>query len=210
MTTTMCVKAEKIFKTYHANLLKKFEERQPIPPHDIILPHAAVSFIKDDDVDLEANIEFLRITQKEFPSDVMLDEKLSPNQQNEIRLLLQGFLDTLSDLLGRTQCIEHTIRLVDDTPRIKQYPLPVHATDSIDAEIDNYAFAMHHKMTSSPYASPITVVIKKDKTIRLRIDFRKLNSITVFDAEPIPTLDELVSKLNGARYFTKCDLTKGY
>ncbi|KAK3720250.1 hypothetical protein RRG08_007872 [Elysia crispata] len=82
-------------KTYHANLLKKFEERQPFPLHDIILPHAAVSFIKDDDVDLEANIEFLRITQKEFPSDVMLDEKLSPNQQNEIRLLLQGFPDTL-------------------------------------------------------------------------------------------------------------------
>ena len=61
MITTMCVKSEKNFKTYHANLLKKFEERQPLPPH------AAVSFIKDDDVDLEANIEFLRITQKEFP-----------------------------------------------------------------------------------------------------------------------------------------------
>ena len=65
----------KNFKTDHANLLKKFEERQPIPPHDIILPHAAVSFIEDDDIDLEeANIEFLRITQKEFPIDVMLDE----------------------------------------------------------------------------------------------------------------------------------------
>ncbi|KAK3739914.1 hypothetical protein RRG08_006781 [Elysia crispata] len=53
----------KNFKTYHANLLKKFEERQPISPHDIILPHAVVSFIKDD-VDLEANIEILRITRK--------------------------------------------------------------------------------------------------------------------------------------------------
>ena len=52
--------------------------------------------------------------------------------------------------------------------------------------------------------------MKKDKTIRLCIDFRRLNRITVFDAEPIPTLDELVSKLNGARYFTKCDLTIGY
>ncbi|KAK3771623.1 hypothetical protein RRG08_047880 [Elysia crispata] len=93
----------KNFKTYHANLLMKFEERQPIPPDDIILPHAAVSFIKDDDVDLETSIEFHRITQKEFPLDVMLDEKLSPNQQNEIRLLLQGFPDTLSDLPGRTQ-----------------------------------------------------------------------------------------------------------
>ena len=79
MTTTMCVKSEKKLKVITQILLKKFEERQPIPPHDIILPDAAVSFIKyDDDIDLEANIEFLRITQNEFPSDVMLDEKLSP------------------------------------------------------------------------------------------------------------------------------------
>ena len=78
MTTTTFVKSE-YFKTYHANLLKKFEKRSPIPPHDIILPHAAVSCIKKVDIDSEANIEFLRITQKEFPSDVMMDDKLSPN-----------------------------------------------------------------------------------------------------------------------------------
>ncbi|GFN93473.1 retrovirus-related pol polyprotein from transposon opus [Plakobranchus ocellatus] len=38
--------------------------------------------------------------------------------------------------------------------------------------------------SNSPYASPITVVMKKDKTFRLCIDFRKLNSITIFDTEP--------------------------
>ena len=67
-----------------------------------------MSFIKDDDIDLETNIEFLRVTEKDFPSDVILDERLSPNEQNEIRLLLQGFPDTLSDLPGRAQRIEHT------------------------------------------------------------------------------------------------------
>ena len=157
----VCQVGKKYFKTYHANLLKQFEERQPIPPHDIILPHAAVSFIKDDDVDLKANIEFLCITRKEFPSDVMLNEKLSPNQQNEIRLLLQGFPDTLSDLPGRTQRIEHKIRLGDDTPfRIIQYPLPVHA---IDAEIDNILSSGIIRRSSSPYAPPITVVMKRIK-----------------------------------------------
>ena len=155
----------KNFKTYHANLLKKFEERQPIPPHDIILPHAVVSFIKDDDIDLEeANIEFLCITQRELPLDVMLDEKLSPNQQNEIRLLLQGFPDTFSDLPSRTQRIEHTIRLVDDTPfRIKQYPLVVHATDSIDAEIDKMLSSGIIRRSSSPYATPFMQLRKRIK-----------------------------------------------
>ncbi|GFR77903.1 polyprotein [Elysia marginata] len=64
--------------------------------------------------------------------------------------------------------------------------------------------------SSSPYASPITVVKKKDSTIRLCIDFRRLNSITEFDAEPIPTLEELLTKMQGARFISKLDLTKGY
>ena len=175
------------------------------------MPHAAVSFIKEDNDESESNIEFLRVSQKEFPSDVWVDDKLSPNQQNEVTDLLQGFSETLSDLPGRTRCIEHKIRVVDDTPfRIRQYPLPVHATDAVDTEVDNMLASGIIKRSSSPYASPITVVMKKDNTIRLCIDFRKLNSITVFDAEPIPTLEELLSRLKGAKYFTKCDLTKGY
>ncbi|GFO35989.1 Pol polyprotein [Plakobranchus ocellatus] len=64
--------------------------------------------------------------------------------------------------------------------------------------------------STSPYASPITVVMKKDGTIRLCLDFRKLNKIIIFDAEPIPTLDELLGKMKGAKFFIKCDLTKGY
>ena len=125
----------KKLKTYHANLLKKFEERQPLPPHDTILPHAAVSFIKEDNDESESNIEFLRVSQKEFPSDVRVDDKLSPNQQNEVTDLLQGFSETLSDLPGRTRCIEHKIRVVDDTPfRIRQYPLPVHFKEALISE----------------------------------------------------------------------------
>ena len=46
----------KKLKTYHANLLKKFEERQPLPPHATILPHAAVSFIKEDNDDLKKHL----------------------------------------------------------------------------------------------------------------------------------------------------------
>ena len=93
---------------------------------------------------------------------------------------------------------------MDDTPfRIRQYPLPVHATDAVDTEVDNMLASGIIRRSSSPYASPITVVMKKDNTIRLCIDFRKLNSITVFDAEPIPTLEELLSKLKGAQILHK-------
>ncbi|GFO40220.1 retrovirus-related pol polyprotein from transposon 17.6 [Plakobranchus ocellatus] len=64
--------------------------------------------------------------------------------------------------------------------------------------------------SSSPYSIPINIVNKKNNEIRLCIDFRKLNSITAFDCQSIPTLDELLNKLNSATYFAKLDLTKRY
>ena len=55
--------------------------------------------------------------------------------------------------------------------------------------------------TNSAYASPIILVKKKDGTYRFCTDYRKLNQIVVYDAEPIPNIDELLSKLSGANFF---------
>ncbi|GFO36666.1 polyprotein [Plakobranchus ocellatus] len=64
--------------------------------------------------------------------------------------------------------------------------------------------------STSPYCSPITVVNKPDGSIRLCIDFRKLNSITEFDNESIPQLEEIMTRVHKAKYFSKLDMTKGY
>ena len=62
------------------------------------------------------------------------------------------------------------------------------------------------KESSLPYASPVVVVKKKDNTNRVRVDYRRLNKLTVFDPEPMPTAEHLFQKLNGDKYFTR----KGY
>ena len=64
--------------------------------------------------------------------------------------------------------------------------------------------------SESPYSSPIVTVKKKDGSIRVCIDFRKLNNLTVFDAEPIPNQDELMIQLSRAKFATRVDLAKGY
>ena len=128
-------------------------------------------------------LEFVNLKQKEFPGHVNVDPELSQTQQQQIREVLRHYPETLSDLPGKTHVVEHKIRLTSDTPfRIKQYPIPVHAIDAVNQEIDNMLKAGIIRPSTSPYASPITVVMKRDKTIRLCIDFRKLNSITIFDA----------------------------
>jgi len=53
-------------------------------------------------------------------------------------------------------------------------------------------------------------VKKPDGNTRVCIDYRKLNSVTIFDPEPMPTAEEIFAKLAGDRFFSKFDLSKRY
>ena len=64
--------------------------------------------------------------------------------------------------------------------------------------------------SESPYCSPVLIVKKKDNTNRFCIDFCTLNKVTVFDAEPMPNMVEIFTKIAGHKYISKLDLTKGY
>ncbi|GBG80917.1 hypothetical protein CBR_g31473 [Chara braunii] len=64
--------------------------------------------------------------------------------------------------------------------------------------------------SSSPYGAPVLFVWKKNKDLRLCIDYRKLNAQTVKNARPLPRIDDLLERLFGAKYFSKLDLKSGY
>ena len=58
--------------------------------------------------------------------------------------------------------------------------------------------------------TPIVLVKKKDGTIRLCVDYRKLNDSTVKDSFPIPKIEALIAELTQARVFSTLDLASGY
>ena len=66
------------------------------------------------------------------------------------------------------------------------------------------------KKSSSEWAAPIILVKKKDGSLRMCVDYHKLNSVTRSDAYPMPRIDDLIDQLGEAKYITALDLTRGY
>ncbi|GJX58901.1 putative reverse transcriptase domain-containing protein [Tanacetum coccineum] len=64
--------------------------------------------------------------------------------------------------------------------------------------------------SSSPWGAPILFVKKKDGSMRMCIVYRELNKVTVKNVYPLPRIDDLFDKLQGARWFSKIDLRSGY
>jgi len=63
---------------------------------------------------------------------------------------------------------------------------------------------------NSPWGASVLFVKKKDGTLRLCIDYRQLNKVTIKNKYPLPRIDDLFDQLKGARVFSKIDLRSGY
>ncbi|MGH2639958.1 MAG: reverse transcriptase domain-containing protein, partial [Rhabdochlamydiaceae bacterium] len=82
--------------------------------------------------------------------------------------------------------------------------------DELKKQLDELMEAGFIRPSKSPYGAPVLFVKKKDGTMRMCVDYRDLNRITVRNRYPLPHLEELFDRLQGAKYFSKLDLRSGY
>ena len=142
-----------------------------------------------------------------------IPDSLSFEQQRDLRRLLDEYKDVFSkegQPISSTSLVEHEIHTTGPAVRLpfrRQNPV---IRDIEQQQVKEMLRDEVIRPSTSPWASPVVMVKKRDGTMRFCVDFRKMNDATIKDAHPLPRIDDTLESLHGAQYFTTLDLKSGY
>jgi hypothetical protein len=118
------------------------------------------------------------------------------------------------DLLGMPldQDVEFVIELQPGTAPISRrpYKMTPKKLAELKVQLNELLDKGYIRPSSSPWGCPALFVKKKDQSLRLCVDYRLLNGVTIKNKYPLPHIDILVDQLTGAKVFSKVDLHSGY
>ena len=126
------------------------------------------------------------------------------------------FLDVFSEKESNTLPLhgphDHQIPLVDGKapPFGPIYPLSRTELQVLSDYLKENLEKGFIRPSSSPAGAPILFVKKKDGSLRLCVDYRGINKITIKNRYPLPLINELLDRLSHARVFTKLDIRNAY
>ena len=127
---------------------------------------------------------------KEFP-DVFLDDILGLPLDREIEFVIELILGT-------------------KTISIPPYRMAPAELKELKAQLEELLSKGFIRPNTSPWGAPVLFVKKKDGSLRLCIDYRQLNRVTIRNQYPLPRIDELFDQLHGSRVYSKIDLRSGH
>ena len=116
-----------------------------------------------------------------------------------------------SEPTGSTDVMPFSIVTNEARPvKLRPYRVPVCHQDEVSQQLARMEEQGVISLSKSPWASPLVFVKKKDGSLRLCVDYRKLNALTVGDSFPLPSIEELLIKVSKSKYFSTLDLKAGY
>jgi len=161
----------------------------------------------NDETDLPEHVNVLFVQTVE-------ESRLDSDVVRDLKVLLHDHKDTFaasSTDLGFCPLLEHDIDTGDAAP-IRQSPRtpPLSAREAEDEILNEMLDSGVIEPSTSPWASPVCLVKKRDGTYRFCVDYRRLNAVSKKDAFPVPDIQDALDHLRGARWFATIDLLSGY
>ena len=109
--------------------------------------------------------------------------------------------------------MEHTVRKKTDTAPIASHPrrLSPEAETEVRKEIEKLLEMGVIRVSNSPWAAPVVCARRSDGSLRLALDYRRVNEVSdPATLHPIPLIEDLLDRLTTAKYFSILDAKSGY
>lgn len=135
---------------------------------------------------------------------------LTSSQSSRLTELLDSVFANMNQELGCVKGVQHVIKTTSEPIRQRCYPISPALRKHVDAELDDMLKKGVVEPSSSPWASPIVMVKKKDGSYRFCIDYRKINRVTERDAYPLPPMTQILDRLRDGKYLSSLDIKSAY
>ncbi|XP_058726068.1 uncharacterized protein LOC131597384 [Vicia villosa] len=128
-----------------------------------------------------------------------------------VREFPEVFPDEIPDVPPERE-VEFGIDLVPGTRPVSMAPYRMSASElaELKKQLEELLEKKFVRPSVSPWGAPVLLVKKKDGSMRLCVDYRQLNKVTIKNKYPLPRIDDLMDQLVGASVFSKIDLRSGY
>jgi hypothetical protein len=135
----------------------------------------------------------------------------SPEDHPILREYRDVFPEEISGLPPRRD-IDFSIELAPGAVPVSRTPYQMSMPELVELKLQlkEMMDKGYIRPSMSPWGAPVLFVKKKDGTLRLCIDYRQLNKVTIKNKYPLPRIDDLFDQLGGASVFSKIDLRSGY
>jgi len=133
-----------------------------------------------------------------------------------IKQMLKEFsnvmLEELPDELPPRRQVNHAIEVMLGVapPAKAPYRMNHEELRELKVQLEELLAKGYIKPSKSPYGAPVLFVHKKDGILRMCVDYRALNKVTVKNQYPLPRIDDLFDQLSGAKVFSRIDLRSEY
>ncbi|KAJ9509747.1 hypothetical protein QJQ45_011393 [Haematococcus lacustris] len=146
--------------------------------------------------------------------DLTLPADVSPVHRQHLQALLDEYSDVFEPITGLPpeRAVGHSIPLQPDAkpPARPSYRMSKPEHDELRRQITDLLAKGLIEPSSSPFAAPVLFVQKKSGELRMCIDYRQLNKITIRDQYPLPRIDDLFDQLARKTVFSSLDLQASY